>query len=151
MGLLNPGGPIAQSKRNDCSISPVELISLSGVRSGEADCEGVCTNHNIVFLTGQEVCAAHVVLDSACCGAVEDEGYFISLWRLTHFVEGTDCFLSATPELFEASARAFGRFQYMLQGYPAETLPQAEPQVEVEEKDNRWMLFPAVMIAYTAE
>ena len=33
MGLLNPGGPIAQSKRNDCSISPVELISLSGVRN----------------------------------------------------------------------------------------------------------------------
>lgn len=28
-----------------------------------------------------------------------------------------------------------------------ETLPPAEPQVEVEEKDNRWMLFPAVMIA----
>ena len=41
---------------------------------------------------------------------------------MTHFVEGTDCFKSATPELFEASARAFGRFQYMLQGYPAETL-----------------------------
>jgi len=27
-----------------------------------------------------------------------------------------------------------------------ETLPQAEPQVEVEEKDNSWMIFPAVMI-----
>ena len=47
---------------------------------------------------------------------------FGKVWRLTHFVEGTDCFQSATPELFEASARAFGRFQYMLQGYPAETL-----------------------------
>ena len=35
-------------------------------------------------------------------------------WRLTHFIENTDCFQSATPELFEASARAFGRFQYML-------------------------------------
>ena len=33
MGLLNPGGPIAQFKRNSCSISPVEVISLSGVRS----------------------------------------------------------------------------------------------------------------------
>ena len=32
MGLLNPGGPIAQSKRNDCSISPVEVISRSGIR-----------------------------------------------------------------------------------------------------------------------
>ena len=33
MGLLNPGGPIAQFKRNRCSISPVELILQSGVRS----------------------------------------------------------------------------------------------------------------------
>ena len=35
MGLLNPSGPIAQFKRNDCSISPVEVISLSGVRTNE--------------------------------------------------------------------------------------------------------------------
>lgn len=47
---------------------------------------------------------------------------FGKVWRLTHFVEGTDCFQSATPELFEASARAFGCFQNMLQDYPAETL-----------------------------
>ena len=33
MGLLNPGGPIAQFKRNRCSISPVELILQSGVRN----------------------------------------------------------------------------------------------------------------------
>jgi len=26
VGLLNPGGPVAQFKRNRCSISPVELI-----------------------------------------------------------------------------------------------------------------------------
>ena len=32
MGLLNPGGPIAQFKRNRCSILPVELILQSGVR-----------------------------------------------------------------------------------------------------------------------
>ncbi len=44
------------------------------------------------------------------------------VWRLTTFIEGTDCFQSATAELFEASARSFGRFQYMLQGYPAATL-----------------------------
>lgn len=44
------------------------------------------------------------------------------VWRLTPFIEGTDCFQSATPKLFEASARAFGRFQYMLQDYPAHTL-----------------------------
>ena len=36
MGLLNPGGPIAQFKRNRCSISPVELILQSGVRSRTA-------------------------------------------------------------------------------------------------------------------
>lgn len=32
VGLLNPGGPIAQSQRNCCSISPVEVISAGGVR-----------------------------------------------------------------------------------------------------------------------
>jgi len=32
VGLLNPGGPIAQFKRNRCSIPPVVVISLSGVR-----------------------------------------------------------------------------------------------------------------------
>lgn len=44
------------------------------------------------------------------------------VWRLMPYVEGTDCLQRATPELFEASARAFGRFQKMLQGYPAHTL-----------------------------
>jgi len=44
------------------------------------------------------------------------------IWRLMPFIENTDCIQSATPELFEASARAFGRFQYMLRDYPAETL-----------------------------
>jgi len=33
MGLLNPGDPIAQFKRNCCSISPVELILQSSVRT----------------------------------------------------------------------------------------------------------------------
>ena len=44
------------------------------------------------------------------------------VWRLTHYVEGTVCLQKATPELFEASARAFGRFQRLLAEYPAETL-----------------------------
>ncbi len=44
------------------------------------------------------------------------------VWRLTPFIEDADCFQTATPELFEASARAFGKFQYMLSDYPAETL-----------------------------
>ena len=49
------------------------------------------------------------------------------VWRLTPFIENTDCFQRATPELFEASARAFGRFQRMLSGYPAEPHHEAIP------------------------
>lgn len=33
MGLPNLGGPIAQSQRNRCSISPVEVIFAGGVRT----------------------------------------------------------------------------------------------------------------------
>lgn len=44
------------------------------------------------------------------------------VWRLTHYVEKTVCIQKATPELFEASARAFGRFQRLMADYPAETL-----------------------------
>ena len=44
------------------------------------------------------------------------------VWRLTKYVENTLCLQKATPELFEASARAFGRFQWLLADYPAETL-----------------------------
>lgn len=45
------------------------------------------------------------------------------VWRVTYFIEGTRCLQSAeTPELFFASAKAFGRFQRMLGGYPADTL-----------------------------
>ena len=44
-------------------------------------------------------------------------------WRVYPFIEGTVCLQSTeTPELFEASAKAFGRFQYMLREYPADTL-----------------------------
>lgn len=50
------------------------------------------------------------------------------IWRLTLFVEGTDCFMDASPELFEASAYAFGNFQYMLRDYPAETLHEVIPK-----------------------
>ena len=34
VALLNPGDAIALFQRNDCSISPVEVISGSGVRTG---------------------------------------------------------------------------------------------------------------------
>lgn len=44
-------------------------------------------------------------------------------WRVYPFVENTICLQSAdTPELFYASAKAFGKFQKMLTDYPAETL-----------------------------
>lgn len=44
-------------------------------------------------------------------------------WRVFPFIEDTVCLQSAeTPELFAASARAFGKFQRMLKDYPADTL-----------------------------
>ena len=44
-------------------------------------------------------------------------------WRVYPFIENIHCHQSAeTPALFEASAVAFGKFQKMLDGYPAETL-----------------------------
>lgn len=44
-------------------------------------------------------------------------------WRVFPFVTGTYCYQQAdTPELFEASARAFGKFQQMLSDFPAHTL-----------------------------
>ena len=67
------------------------------------------------------------------------------VWRLTPFIENTDCFQSATPELFEASARAFGRFQFMLQGYPAETLH--ESIVNFHNTEDRYAKFIAALEA----
>ena len=49
-------------------------------------------------------------------------------WRAYPFVEGTVCLQSAeTPELFAASALAFGNFQRMLKDYPADTLYETIP------------------------
>ena len=67
------------------------------------------------------------------------------VWRLTPFIENTDCFQRATPELFEASARAFGRFQRMLAGYPAEKLHEAIPNFHNTE--DRLAKFEAVLKA----
>ena len=65
------------------------------------------------------------------------------VWRLTPFIENTDCFQSATPALFEASARAFGRFQYLLQGYPAATLH--ETIVNFHNTEDRFAKFEAAL------
>ncbi|MEG1104463.1 MAG: aminoglycoside phosphotransferase family protein [Oscillospiraceae bacterium] len=44
-------------------------------------------------------------------------------WRVYPFVEETICLQKAeTPELFYASAKAFGNFQHLLKNYPASTL-----------------------------
>lgn len=67
------------------------------------------------------------------------------VWRLMPFVENTDCFQSATPALFEASARTFGRFQHMLQGYPAETLH--ETIARFHDTENRYEKFIAALEA----
>lgn len=60
------------------------------------------------------------------------ENYYVDsegeAWRVHPFITDTLCYQSAeTPELFEASARAFGKFQKMLDGYPAETLWETIP------------------------
>lgn len=49
-------------------------------------------------------------------------------WRVFPFVKDIYCYQSAeTPELFRASAVAFGKFQRMLSDYPAATLHEAIP------------------------
>ena len=50
-------------------------------------------------------------------------------WRSYPFVGGTVCYETAeTPELFAASGKAFGRFQRLLQNYPAHTLYETIPR-----------------------
>ena len=66
-------------------------------------------------------------------------------WRLTPFIENTDCYQSATAELFEASARAFGRFQWLLNDYPAETLHEAI--VNFHNTEDRFAKFEAALAA----
>ena len=66
-------------------------------------------------------------------------------WRLTPFIENTDCFQAATPELFEASARAFGRFQWLLADYPAETLH--ETIANFHNTEDRFAKFEAALAA----
>ena len=66
-------------------------------------------------------------------------------WRLMPYVEGTVCLQQATPELFEASARAFGRFQRLLADYPAETLH--ESIVNFHNTEDRFAKFLAALEA----
>lgn len=56
-----------------------------------------------------------------------------------------DCYQSATPELFEASARTFGRFQRLLNGYPAETLHETIPNFH--DTEDRFAKFQTAVAA----
>lgn len=66
-------------------------------------------------------------------------------WRLTKYVEGTVCYQKATAELFEASARAFGNFQYLLRDYPAHTLYETIPHFH--DTEDRFRKFQAALAA----
>ena len=67
-------------------------------------------------------------------------------WRTYPFVEGTVCYETAeTPELFAASGRAFGRFQRLLQGYPAHTLYETIPRFH--DTEDRLAKFKAAVAA----
>jgi len=66
-------------------------------------------------------------------------------WRLVPFIENTVCYQTATPELFEASAKAFGQFQYMLRDYDASTLH--ETIVKFHDTEDRYAKFEAALKA----
>lgn len=67
------------------------------------------------------------------------------VWRVMDFIENTDCYQSTTPALFEASARAFGRFQYLLRDYPAQTLH--ETIAKFHDTEDRFQKFVAALEA----
>ncbi len=67
------------------------------------------------------------------------------VWRLTHFIENTLCVEIADEKLFEASARSYGRFQYMLRDYPADTLH--EPIPHFHDTEDRLKKFLAALQA----
>ena len=69
----------------------------------------------------------------------DSQGY---AWRVFPFVIGTYCYQTAeTPELFQASAKAFGRFQMLLKDYPADTLFETIPHFhDTEDRLNKLKL-----------
>ena len=78
------------------------------------------------------------------------ESYFTDslggAWRVYPFVENTLCLQSAeTPELFYASAQAFGKFQAMLSDYPADTL--FETIEKFHDTENRYRNFEKALAA----
>ena len=67
------------------------------------------------------------------------------LWRLVPFIENSVCYQRATPELFEASAEAFGNFQYMLKDFPAQTLHETIERFH--DTEDRFRKFEAAVAA----
>ena len=67
------------------------------------------------------------------------------IWRLMPFVKDTFPCQSATPELFEASARSFGKFQKRLKDYPAHTLHETIPHFH--DTEDRYAKFEAALAA----
>ena len=55
---------------------------------------------------------------------VDEEGY---CWRIYLFIEGKTYDMPENPEQFRLAAEAFGRFQYLLQSYPSQTLYETIP------------------------
>ncbi len=66
-------------------------------------------------------------------------------WRLTPFIENTLCLEIANAELFEASARTYGRLQCLLADYPAATLH--ETIARFHDTENRFEKFIAALEA----
>ena len=71
--------------------------------------------------------------ETMCVYATKDGKNFYTdpeggAWRVYPFIEDTKCLQSAeTPELFAASALAFGRFQQMLSDFPSASLFETIP------------------------
>ncbi len=73
----------------------------------------------------------------------DDEG---GAWRVYPFVENTKCLqVAETPELFYASAKAFGHFQSQLSDYPASTL--FETIEKFHDTENRFANFEKALAA----
>lgn len=67
------------------------------------------------------------------------------IWRAYDFIEGTISYQRATPELFAASARAFGRFVAQLSEYPTHTLYEVIPNFH--DTRIRYKNFEKVLLA----
>ena len=65
------------------------------------------------------------------------------IWRLMPFIEQTECYQAATAALFEESARTFGKFQYNLRNFPAESLHEAIEKFH--DTEDRYAKFEAAL------